>query len=246
MNININRTSQGVKTYPLHSHRDYEIIYYLEGEGYLKTEDGNIPYSKGTIIIVPPLLMHGSTSQKGFINISVNGDLRQLLKFEEPVVMCDNEKSEGRLLAELLFENRHGNRDFILSLCQTYVLFLLSNLKISGNIENVINKIVLEISDHAFDSDFNITDLLKKSGYAEDYIRNQFKIKTGKSPTTFLTEIRIDHACYLMDIYKNGACLSQIAELCGFNDYIYFSKRFKQFRGMSPREYKEEICNTEL
>ena len=242
MNININRTCQGVKTYPLHSHADYEIIYYLDGEGFLKTENGDFSYTSGTIIIVPPLLMHGSTSQNGFINISVNGDLRQLLKFEETVVMHDNEKKEGRLLAELLFENRHSNRDFISSLCQTYVLFLLSNLKISSNIETIINKIISEISVHAFDSNLNITDLLKKSGYAEDYIRNQFKIKTGKTPTAFLTEIRIDHACYLMDIYKDSACLSQIAEQCGFEDYVYFSKRFRQFKGISPRNYKEEIC----
>lgn len=239
MNLSINKTVSGVVTYPLHRHTDYEIIYYLKGTGVLKTKNGNIPYSEGTVIIVPPLLMHGSTSKNGFINISINGDLKQLMKFKEPIIMRDNEKQEGRLLAELLYENRHGNRNFLSSLCETYVLFLLSNLRIENNIETAVNKIAAEISSLAFDSDFTVNNLLRKSGYSEDYIRNQFKIKTGKTPTDFLTQIRIDHACYLIEIYKDTAALSEIAEQCGFVDYVYFSKRFKKIKSMSPKKYKE-------
>lgn len=239
MNLNINRTVNGITTYPLHKHNDYEIIYYLQGEGVLKTENGDIPYTEGTIIIVPPFLSHGSTSREGFINISINGDLKRLIKFKEPIVMKDNEKYEGRLLAELLYENRHGDQNFISSLCESYILFLLSNLKMNNNIDATINKIIAEISNFAFDSDFTVNDLLKKSGYAVDYIRNQFKIKTGKTPVEFLTRIRIDHACYLINIYKNTMSLAQIAEQCGFVDYIYFSKRFKKLKGITPRKYKD-------
>ena len=31
--------------------------------------------------------------------------------------------------------------------------------------------------------------------------------------------------------------LKKIAEVCGFDNYTYFSKLFKQKNGMSPREY---------
>ncbi len=243
MQFQINCTDVGVVTYPLHCHTDYEILYYLSGEGVLKTENGNIPYSPGTIIIVPPFLMHGSTSQNGFKNIGVNGNFRNLIKFKEPIIMHDNENSEGKLLATLLYNNRYSNPDFISSLCETYILFLLSNLIIDNNIDVAINNIISNISIHAYDSNFNITSVLIKSGYAEDYIRNQFKLKTGKTPTEFLTEIRITHACYLIDIYKNNCSMMQIAEQCGFIDYIYFSKRFKQITGLSPNKYKKSHYN---
>lgn len=241
MNFQISRTSKGVITYPLHNHTNYEIIYYLQGEGYLKTENRQIPYTPGTIIIVPPLLYHGSTSKKGFVNISINSNFKHLFNFTHPIVMQDNEKCEGRLLAELLYDNRLGNSDFISSLCETYVLFLLSTLKIDNNVDVAINNIISEISKSAYDNSFDLKNALISSGYAEDYIRNQFKLKTGKTPTQFLTEIRIKHACYLIDIYKNNCSMAQIAEQCGFVDYIYFSKRFKQITGLSPNDYKKQM-----
>ncbi|MBQ9760845.1 MAG: AraC family transcriptional regulator, partial [Clostridia bacterium] len=70
--------------------------------------------------------------------------------------------------------------------------------------------------------------------------RSCFKKITGKTPNEFLTEIRIKHACYLIDIYQDNLSLSEIAEKCGYLDYIYFSKRFKLVTGISPREYRNQ------
>ena len=87
------------------------------------------------------------------------------------------------------------------------------------------------------DSELNIGQLLRSSGYAEDYIRAQFKKITGKTPGRFLTEIRIKHACYMMEAYGSVLTLNEIAEKCGYTDYVYFSKRFKEITGSTPRHY---------
>ena len=42
-----------------------------------------------------------------------------------------------------------------------------------------------------------------------------------------------------MDIYKKHIPLSDIAERCGYNDYVYFSRRFKHITGICPRKYIE-------
>ena len=62
MDIQINRTQDGTISYPLHSHMNYEIMYYIEGTGFLRTEDKEYSFVPGTIIIVPPCIMHGSVS----------------------------------------------------------------------------------------------------------------------------------------------------------------------------------------
>ena len=36
--------------------------------------------------------------------------------------------------------------------------------------------------------------------------------------------------------------LAQICEECGYVDYIYFSKKFKEVTGLSPREYKNNVA----
>ncbi len=53
-------------------------------------------------------------------------------------------------------------------------------------------------------------------------------------------EVRINNACFLIDTYKHLLSLSEIAEKCGYTDYIYFSRRFKQITKVSPRKYLEE------
>ena len=80
MSLQINCTDAGVINYPLHSHNDYEILYYLNGEGFLKTQNGDIPYLPGTIIIVPPHFSHGSTSSEVF-----PGFEETLEKITEPI-----------------------------------------------------------------------------------------------------------------------------------------------------------------
>ena len=88
------------------------------------------------------------------------------------------------------------------------------------------------------DSNLSLNELLSESGYAQDYIRSHFKRITDKTPSEFLTQTRIEHASSLVETYANSLSLTEIAERCGYTDYVYFSKKFKQITGYSPRNYK--------
>jgi len=59
MDLQINRTLDGITTYPMHKHNNYEIMLYLKGTGHLRTKNINYPFSPGSIIIVPPHTEHG-------------------------------------------------------------------------------------------------------------------------------------------------------------------------------------------
>ena len=239
MSYTINCTQDGVIRYPMHSHKNYEIMLYLDGKGYMRTELGNIPFEVGTIVIVPPNIKHGSISENGFRNISIEGDFEAYFRFDTVKSFEDNETQEGKMLAEMIYENRYGNDTYLASLCTAYVCFLMQRFELDSSMHRSVKKITDEISQNAFDPQIDLTLILSKSGYSEDYIRSCFKKITGKTPSEFLTDIRIKHACFLIDIYKNKISLSEISERCGYLDYIYFSKKFKAIMGMSPREYKK-------
>ena len=240
MNYTINHTQDGVVRYPMHTHKNYEIMLYLDGKGYMRTELGNIPFETGTIVIVPPNIKHGSISENGFRNISIEGDFEAYLGFDTVKSFEDNETHDGKMLAEMIYENRYGNDTYLASLCTAYVCFLMQRFELDSVMQRSVKKITDEISQNAFDTQIDLTLILSKSGYSEDYIRSCFKKITGKTPSEFLTDIRIKHACFLIDIYKNKISLSEISERCGYLDYIYFSKRFKLVTGMSPREYRNQ------
>ena len=240
MSYTINRTQDGVIQYPMHTHKKYEIMLYLDGEGYMHTVLGNIPFETGTIVIVPPNIKHGSISENGFRNISIEGDFEAYFGFDTVKSFEDNETQEGKTLTEMIYENRYGNDTYLASLCTAYVCFLMQRFELDSARQRSVKKITAEISQNAFDPQIDLTLILSKSGYSEDYVRSCFKKIAGKTPNEFLTDIRIKHACFLIDIYKNTISLSEISERCGYLDYIYFSKRFKSVMGMSPREYRNQ------
>ncbi|MBE6891971.1 MAG: AraC family transcriptional regulator [Ruminococcaceae bacterium] len=240
MNIQISRTQDGTISYPLHSHKNYEIMYYTEGTGFLKTKAKEYPFVPGTIIIVPPNIEHGSVSLSGFKNTCICYDFGWVFDFKFPMILKDNEISEGKTLVEIIFYNRFASHDYLDSLCKTYATFLNTIMDDSDVTNSAIKEIIRKISISANDSEFNVSTVLNFSGYSKDYIRTVFKKRTGKTPTEFLTSVRIDNACHLIELYKNSLSLSEIAERSGFLDYSYFSKLFKRHVGETPIKYREK------
>ena len=238
MNLRISKTLDGLARYPMHSHKGFEIMICLDGEGFLATDGGDIPFKQGTILIVPAGVYHGSVSEHGFCNISIEGDFESFFVFDEVKILYDNEVGEGAQLARLIYENRLDSGAYLDSLCQAYLHFLVRNMTVESNMHATVEQLTREISHRALDPDIDLSALLSESGYSEDHIRMRFRQITGKTPTDYLTELRISHAHFLIDVYKDTLTLSEIAYRCGYLDYVYFSKRFKQVTGLSPREYK--------
>ena len=220
-----------------HKHKEYEIIVYINGNGTLHSCEKEFAASPGKIIIIPPETLHSSTSEGEFERIYIRGEFNQIFNLSYPTVILDNSEKEGTLLAKMIYSNRHSNTEYVASLCNSLAHFLLQSMKMDDEISLVVKDIIDTMSNSFYDSDFNIGHMLRQSGYAEDYIRSQIKKITGKTPTDFLTQIRISHACYMIDTYKNSLSLSEIAEKCGYTDYVYFSRRFKQLMKISPRKY---------
>ena len=222
---------------PFHQHKTYEIIVYIQGTGLFHTEETEIPVSAGKIIIIPPETMHYSQSGGELPRIFVSGEFNHFFNLTSPTVISDNGDHEGISLAKMIYNNRYANAEYVGALISAFAHFLTQRLKMEDELTQVISDIAYEISSRFYDSNLNLCELLKKSGYAEDYIRSKFKKITGKTPTDFLTHIRVSHARYLIDTYQNALSLSEIAEKCGYTDYVYFSRRFKQVTGLSPRKY---------
>ena len=235
----VNKTAEGTRQYPLHSHKRYEIMHYVKGNGVMRTERGGVDFNPGTVIVMPPNVLHGSVSDDGFVNISIEGDFDGLLLMDSPTVINDLEDSDGARLVQMIWENRYGSEAYLHALCIAYAGFLLQKTKIDNEMTACVVEIIRNISDKAYDPEINVTEMLKQSGFSEDYVRSAFKKETGKTPIEFLTARRIKHACYLIEVYGKTLSLSAIAEACGYTDYIYFSKKFKEYVGVSPREYKK-------
>ena len=64
-----------------------------------------------------------------------------------------------------------------------------------------------------------------------------FKERTGQTPSHYIKNRKMDTAKTLLE--KSDLNISEVMAKVGFDDISYFSKQFKIFYAMSPREYRK-------
>lgn len=70
-----------------------------------------------------------------------------------------------------------------------------------------------------------------------NYLGQLFKRETGKTYSTYVTELRIERAKELLA--SGDLSINEIASSLGFNDYFYFLKTFKRVSGCTPKQYRQ-------
>ncbi len=88
---------------------------------------------------------------------------------------------------------------------------------------------------HFAENDFDYKEMCAKSGLSYGYFKEQFIKQYGMSPVKYVTMIRIEKAKEL--IVTERFSVSEIAEMCGFENIYYFSNVFKKLTGVSPKNY---------
>jgi AraC-like DNA-binding protein len=84
-----------------------------------------------------------------------------------------------------------------------------------------------------FSSAVSIADLAARFGFSEGYFYRAFKRRTGMTPVTYLTQVRIENAQKLLR--HSSLKVSRVARLVGYQDPLYFSRIFRKVTGQSPR-----------
>lgn len=91
-----------------------------------------------------------------------------------------------------------------------------------------------------FQDNIALEDMSKLLNMTPTSFSRYFKMKTSKSFSDFLSELRIRHACKLL-IQDDSKSINQISNACGFNTLSNFNRQFKVFMQMTPREYRDQF-----
>lgn len=89
--------------------------------------------------------------------------------------------------------------------------------------------------------DIDVQDLIDLYGRGKTYFYTRFKQTVGVTPNQFIHRLRMQIAMHLLK--TTDRTITEIAFDCGYHSIHYFNKHFKQFRSVSPREYRNKSKN---
>lgn len=89
------------------------------------------------------------------------------------------------------------------------------------------------------DRALDVRDLASRMGMGYESFRKRFTRVVGQPPAQYRCARLIDRACDL--IQRGGLTDKEIASTLGFCDEFYFSRRFRQITGQSPRQFRQRL-----
>ena len=106
----------------------------------------------------------------------------------------------------------------------------------NGNINAVMSYI-----DRNYGDNITLSLLSEISHYSRRHFTRLFCESYGVSPMEYLDKVRIRNACDLLIMTRYS--ITQISQMCGFEDNNLFSRHFKARIGISPTEYRKQNEN---
>ena len=97
-------------------------------------------------------------------------------------------------------------------------------------------KLMISYIDHNYGRSIRIGDIACAAGICVRECQRCFSESIHTTPLAFLTQKRISAAAGLL--YGTNRPIIDIAASCGFPTQSYFNRKFLQYTGMTPGEYR--------
>ena len=100
---------------------------------------------------------------------------------------------------------------------------------------------IYEYSLKNFKRKIQLEEIADMANISPNSFCRYFKLRTRKTYSQFLIEIRVGHACKLL--IENNLSIKQLCYESGFNNFTSFHKYFKMITGKSPLVYQKEFIS---
>lgn len=228
----------------LHNEAVYKMHFVSSGEGYLHTSAGKRSLKPGDVFFTFPSTPYALESGDGFEYLYVtylgtrSNKIYESLKISRSnCIFCDLDESRPMWLAALNApKEASGLRAESLIL---YVFSMIAERTLPqgrpiGSADAVL-MIKKHIDDNISSHSLTLESISSALSYNAKYVSTVFKRKMGIGISEYISTVRIQHACALME--QGFSSIKDIASLCGFKDALYFSRVFKSKMGISPSDH---------
>lgn len=248
---------------------DYHFYFMLSDYCVLKIDDTDYILQLGSAVIIPPGIKYLFDTQNEVKLISINFDYTQNFsnRAKEVHPINEDEFDSDSIIEKVYFENYPFlNRPAVIK-NQSYlsesvnavidefiykkqlykivasatfkntIISIARDIIFDGKGSDVINKI-LDYIHRNYSENIDNETLSHMAGYHPYHLNRLMKKATGTTLRQYLINYRIEAAKhYLRDTNHQ---ISEISEMCGYNNFCNFSSDFKRKTGLAPSAYRLE------
>ncbi len=235
---------------------DHQLIFCTKGGGIIQISNDMVPFRQNQYCIIPQgfifKIQTGDADPSVFLTCKFNGEKSKIMEKDFTVVRdlipsANNRIANRIMLFDELFNNLtkgfyNANYQYI-NLCFGHLLatFIYASRTSDDLMEEQNPGIsrAIQFMEQNLNRKLTLDEIAEEAGYSPSYLTTLFRKKTGYSPLSYFSHLKITKACEYLDFSKQK--IKEISFLMGYTDPYYFSKDFQKKIGLSPRNYRKRV-----
>ncbi len=232
-------------------HQNNLLIYCTAGRGTLMLEGKAHRIRPGDLIMLPKGVNHSYSSHSNYpwsiywihFDGALSDDFCRHIDMTGPI---QSVSLQPRLISDFeeLFSLRHSGYNlasFIhgcheLQQILSHLALLVRQQRSKSGKQIDLDAARAFMNEHLH-GQLNLESLATHSKLSKYHFSKRFKALTGHSPIQYFINLKMQHACYLLDASVQS--IKQVAAALGYDDAYYFSRLFKKVIGLSPDQYRK-------
>ncbi len=233
--------------------RDFQILYIASGKAhfYFDKSDKDTVVTAGHIVIYRPkepqrYVYYGTEQTEVYWVHFTGGNVTNILRFygitdDMRVISTGASFEYTRIFKQMIQE---------LQRCQTHYPDLLTLLLLQLLIQigrdhhkkdaylETEMELAIQFFNDNYNTDISIEEYAASRGMSVSWFIRNFKQYAHTTPMQYLVERRMTNAQMLLETTNYN--VSEIGNLVGYDNPLYFSRIFRRQKGMSPTEYRKQ------
>lgn len=208
---------------------------------------------------------HSVVISISFVEVTIENTLYRLLKSENVVtdffraslsrgsrgymLFRMEPTAQVRVLIRSIFHEGHSRQNYASQICANYIEILFSYLlrscaqdwEMYSEDRSRRGMSLIPIMQY-IQANYRTTSLQEVARYFHyepSYLGKLIRAHMGKNYTAIVSELRIEDAKALLR--GTGDSIEKVSEQAGFQSGAHFSRTFRQFTGMTPRQYRKQM-----
>ena len=117
--------------------------------------------------------------------------------------------------------------------------FMLDSLEQEKVDEPRIVQSIKNLVEKEYMKDISLNYVADKVNLAPAYVSYIFKKETDQTLVKYITDIKMQKAKQLLE--EGNLKIVQIGRACGYENQSYFNRLFKNYYGVTPKQYRENV-----